>query len=44
MNDSLLIRGAAAILTGLPGAAMRHDVIPMRCVAWCVRARSSRTT
>ena len=27
MNDSLLIRGAAAILTGLPGAAMRQDVI-----------------
>jgi hypothetical protein len=26
MPDSLLIRGAAAILTGLPGAAMRHDV------------------
>ena len=26
MNDTLLIRGASAILTGLPGAAMRHDV------------------
>jgi len=23
---SLLIRGASALLTGLPGAAMRHDV------------------
>ena len=26
MNDTLLIRGASVILTGLTGAAMRHDV------------------